>query len=171
MRKLSRMSEALDDPTTFPEEDECMVVCFGSTYGAAREAVDILRQDKVRVGMLHFAELCPFPRERALARLSKARKVISVEMNSTGQLATLLARETRIKVSERVLKYDGRPFVGAGVGGRVERHLQMTNDQFLMTNERGNDQGGSRIVAFGHWAFVGNWQLGIGHSRRRRRDD
>jgi 2-oxoglutarate ferredoxin oxidoreductase subunit alpha len=112
MRKLARMSEALDDLTCFPDEDECMVVCFGSTYGVAREAVDILRQDKVPVGMVHLAELCPFPRERVLARLSKARRVISVEMNSTGQLATLLARETRIKVSERVLKYDGRPFVG-----------------------------------------------------------
>jgi 2-oxoglutarate/2-oxoacid ferredoxin oxidoreductase subunit alpha len=113
MRKLAGMTKAVDEPTCYPEETaDCIVVCFGSTYGAAREAVDILRSERMSVAMLHLCELAPFPRERVAARLSSARRVITVEGNSTGQLAALLRRETGIKAHEQVLKYDGRPFVG-----------------------------------------------------------
>jgi 2-oxoglutarate/2-oxoacid ferredoxin oxidoreductase subunit alpha len=111
MRKSEAMSKAVEEPTCYPEETaDCVVVCFGSTYGAAREAVDILRQERMSVAMLHLCELAPFPRERVSARLSTVRKVITVEGNSTGQLAALLRRETGIKAHEQVLKYDGRPF-------------------------------------------------------------
>jgi 2-oxoglutarate ferredoxin oxidoreductase subunit alpha len=113
MRKLAGMAQALDELTCYPEETaECVIVCFGSTYGAAREAVDILRAERASVAMVHLCELAPFPRERVMARLSGAHKVITVEGNSTGQLAALLRRETGIKASAQVLKYDGRPFVG-----------------------------------------------------------
>jgi 2-oxoglutarate ferredoxin oxidoreductase subunit alpha len=113
MRKLSGMAESLDAPTCYPEETaECAVVCFGSTYGAAREAVDILRAERASVAMVHLCELAPFPRDRVVAKLSRAHKVITVEGNSTGQLAALLRRETRIKADAQVLKYDGRPFNG-----------------------------------------------------------
>lgn len=111
MMKLTAMSRAIDEPTCYPEETaDCVVVCFGSTYGAAREAVDILRQERMGAALLHLCELAPFPRERVAARLSSARKVITVEGNSTGQLASLLRRETGIKAEVQVLKYDGRPF-------------------------------------------------------------
>jgi 2-oxoglutarate ferredoxin oxidoreductase subunit alpha len=107
------MGKLLDELTCYPEETaECVVVCFGSTYGAAREAVDILRAERASVAMVHLSELAPFPRERVAARLSAARKIISVEGNSTGQLAALIRRETGIKTDAQVLKYDGRPFTG-----------------------------------------------------------
>jgi 2-oxoglutarate ferredoxin oxidoreductase subunit alpha len=113
MRKLPGMLESIDAPTCYPEVTaECAVVCFGSTYGAAREAVDILRAERASVAMMHLSELAPFPRERVKSRLATARKVITVEGNSTGQLAALLRRETRIKADAQVLKYDGRPFTG-----------------------------------------------------------
>jgi 2-oxoglutarate ferredoxin oxidoreductase subunit alpha len=120
MRKLAAMSKAVDEPTCYPEETaDCVVVCFGSTYGAAREAVDMLRAERMSVAMLHLCELAPFPRERVSARLSSVRKVITVEGNSTGQLAALLRRETGIRAHEQVLKYDGRPFVAETLAGEI----------------------------------------------------
>ena len=111
MRKLPAMAKALDDPTCQPEETaDCVVVCFGSTYGAVREAVGILRQGRESVAMMHLCELAPFPREKVAAKLSAARKIVTVDVNSTGQLAALLRRETGIKADAQVLKYDGRPF-------------------------------------------------------------
>ena len=111
MRKLAAMSRAVEEPTCYPEETaDCVVVCFGSTYGAAREAVDILRSERMSVAMVHLCDLVPFPRERVAALLSPVRKVITVDGNSTGQLAVLLRRETGIEADEQVLKYDGRPF-------------------------------------------------------------
>jgi 2-oxoglutarate ferredoxin oxidoreductase subunit alpha len=113
MRKISAMATALDEPTCQPEETAgCIIVCFGSTYGAVREAVDILRQERESIAMMHLCELAPFPREQASAKLSAARKVVTVEVNSTGQLSALLRRETGIKADAQVLKYDGRPFAG-----------------------------------------------------------
>jgi len=120
MRKLAAMSKAVDEPTCYPEETaDCVVVCFGSTYGAAREAVDMLRAERMSVAMLHLCELAPFPRERVSARLSSARKVITVEGNSTGQLAALLRRETGIKAGAQVLKYDGRPFEARALADEI----------------------------------------------------
>jgi 2-oxoglutarate ferredoxin oxidoreductase subunit alpha len=120
MRKLAGMMKAVDEPTCYPEETaDCVVVCFGSTYGAAREAVDMLRQERMSVAMLHLCELSPFPRERVTAKLSSVRKVITVEGNSTGQLASLLRRETGIKADEQVLKCDGRPFVAETLAGEI----------------------------------------------------
>ncbi len=113
MGKLAAMAKAVDAPTCYPEETaDCVVVCFGSTYGAAREAVDILRSERMSIAMVHLCDLVPFPRERVAALLSPARRVITVEGNSSGQLAALLRRETGIKADEQVLKYDGRPFEG-----------------------------------------------------------
>lgn len=112
MSKLEVMAGAVEVPTCYPEEAaDVAVVCFGSTYGAAREAVDLLRSERVSVAMVHLCDLIPFPRERVASLLSPARKVITVEGNSTGQLATLLRRETGIRAEAQVLKYDGRPFV------------------------------------------------------------
>jgi len=121
MRKLARMAESLDAPTCYPEETaENVVVCFGSTYGAAREAVDVLRAERASVAMLHLCELAPFPRERVKTELSAARRVIVVEGNSTGQLAALLRRETGIKADAQVLKYDGRPFEAKALAEELE---------------------------------------------------
>jgi 2-oxoglutarate ferredoxin oxidoreductase subunit alpha len=74
--------------------------------------------------MLHLCELAPFPRERVAARLSSARKVITVEGNSTGQLAALLRRETGIKAHEQVLKYDGRPFEAKALAEEIRHKCQ-----------------------------------------------
>jgi len=122
MSKLEAMAGAMEAPTCYPEETaDVAVVCFGSTYGAAREAVDILRSERVSVAMVHLCDLIPFPRERMTALLAPARKVITVEGNSTGQLAALLRRETGIKADAQVLKYDGRPFEAASLAEEIRR--------------------------------------------------
>jgi len=124
MSKLPAMARTAEAPTCYPEETaDLMVVCFGSTYGAAREAVDILRSERVSVAMMHLCDLVPFPHERVTALLTPARKVITVEGNSTGQLAALLRRETGVRAEGEVLKYDGRPFdakaLAEKIGARV----------------------------------------------------
>jgi|GEM_PF-2319288 len=40
----------------------------------------------------------------------------------------------------------------------------MTNCQFLITNERGNDQDGRHAaLSLWHWSLVMNWELSIGN--------
>ena len=42
--------------------------------------------------------------------IEKAKKVILIEENVTGQLGRLIREKTGIKIENRILKYDGRPF-------------------------------------------------------------
>jgi len=61
------------------------------------------------VGYLHFPSVWPMDREAVAGALAQGGRLVAVEGNSTGQLAELLARETGVRIAERILKYDGRP--------------------------------------------------------------
>lgn len=124
-RKWSGMREAFGSVESAGAGDERdVVVCFGSTRGAVFEAVGRLRDEGREVGALHLPEVWPFPREAVMARLVRARRVVTVEQNSTGQLARLLCRETRVRAGATVLRDDGRPFGGEQLAGLLRRELR-----------------------------------------------
>ena len=50
------------------------------------------------------------PEDKAKPFLEKAKYLIAVENNFTGQLANVIRRSTGIKVNGKILKYSGRPF-------------------------------------------------------------
>jgi 2-oxoglutarate ferredoxin oxidoreductase subunit alpha len=93
-----------------PERTKTVVLCFGSTFGVAREAVDNLNRKGASISLMHLNEIIPFPREAVLARLSKAQRIITIEGNATAQLARLVTTETRLRIADSILKYNGRPF-------------------------------------------------------------
>lgn len=106
---------------TYPEDNlEIMLLCYGSTFGVVKEAVTILNEKKIKIGMLHLSEIYPFPRESVMAQLGFSRKIFTVENNATGQLAQLVTAQTRIKITDKILKYDGRPFTYQELLSRIE---------------------------------------------------
>lgn len=86
------------------------LVSWGSTKQALLLAWQNLTDKGKSVNLLHFFRPWPFPDE-ARKILAKAKKIVVVENNSTGQLATLINQETKAKVSQKILKDDGRPFL------------------------------------------------------------
>lgn len=100
---------------------ENMLIGWGSTYGALREAADMLRKQGVSVDVLHFSELWPFPAEATADAMSNAQRTFVVEQNATGQLAHLIRRETGRAATASILRYDGRPFTPAGIVRAVEK--------------------------------------------------
>jgi 2-oxoglutarate ferredoxin oxidoreductase subunit alpha len=111
LRKYNGLSKEIESPQVYgASKPDLTLISWGSSYGAVREAVEILNNKHMQVNMLHFNELWPFPSERALNILNKKTASYVVEGNATGQLARLLRAETGIKVDGRILKYDGRPF-------------------------------------------------------------
>jgi len=91
---------------------ETVIISWGSTYGVVREAVESMGDEKI--AMLHFSEIYPLPGLQSfdyVEVLKKARRTICVESNATGQFARLLKAETGYTVTDRVLRYDGRPFL------------------------------------------------------------
>ncbi len=124
LSKLEPMRAALGCGGCYPGMGEgTVVVCWGGTYGAVREAVQLLQARRVRIGMLHLDELEPFPRDRVRVALDGATRIVTVEANSTGQLGRLLSRELLRRPDREVLKYDGRPFIGARLADELAREV------------------------------------------------
>jgi len=54
---------------------------------------------------------------------SRARRVVDIENNYTGQLVQLIRMETGILVSHKILKYNGRVFMGDEIAERVRSEV------------------------------------------------
>ncbi len=122
LRKFYPLKNEIAPPELYGgKRAETTLVGWGSTYGAIREAVDILRREGVNVNHLHLTELWPFPAEMVAAVLDKAKTTYVIEHNATGQLSHLIRAETGKKVSGKILKYDGRPFTPAQIVREIKR--------------------------------------------------
>lgn len=81
-----------------------LIIGWGSTKGAIIDAIDGL--DFKFLQVLYMKPLS----EKIKQEIQKAKKVILIENNVTGQLGRLIREKTGIKIEKRILKYDGRPF-------------------------------------------------------------
>jgi len=68
-----------------------------------------LKEDGITVNFLQIRLINPFPTEYVRKVLSKAKKVVGIEMNYSGQLIGILRERTCIPVEQLVVKYNGRP--------------------------------------------------------------
>jgi 2-oxoglutarate ferredoxin oxidoreductase subunit alpha len=90
-----------------PEDYKHLIVCWGSTYNAIKEALDKMALDEL--AMLHFKQVYPLP-DQTEELLSKAKKTIIIESNATGQFAKLIKLHTGIDIEHKILKYNGLSF-------------------------------------------------------------
>jgi 2-oxoglutarate ferredoxin oxidoreductase subunit alpha len=81
------------------------LLCWGSTKGVCNEIASLLGLRVVQPIMLS-----PFPVDQLKKAITGVTKLIAVEENATAQLATL-AGQYGIDPDERILRYDGRPFL------------------------------------------------------------
>ena len=93
-----------------PESADLTMVTWGSTYGPALEAMQILNENGGSANMVHFVDMWPFPVEATQEALSDAKRIVVIEGNYSGPLARLIETEARIPIQERINKYDGRHF-------------------------------------------------------------
>jgi 2-oxoglutarate ferredoxin oxidoreductase subunit alpha len=124
LRKLNGLKQEITPPE-FNEvrEAKATLIGWGSTYGAIKEAADILAKDGKNVNTIHFSQVWPFPSDSVIAALKKTKKNIVVEGNATAQLAALIRRETGVAADTTILKYDGRPFSPIEIVDRVKQEV------------------------------------------------
>jgi 2-oxoglutarate/2-oxoacid ferredoxin oxidoreductase subunit alpha len=109
-RKFRGIVEDLHGPTIYgPEGADITLMGWGSSYGAMREAVDILNSRGERANMLHFVDIWPFPEAKAVPLVEAARQLVAVEGNQSGQFAHLVRAVTGRRPDRFVLRWDGRP--------------------------------------------------------------
>jgi 2-oxoglutarate ferredoxin oxidoreductase subunit alpha len=106
-------------------EPDYLIIGMGSTGGTIDEARKRLEADGIKTNHVTVRLLHPFPAEQLKAYTSKAKKLIVVENNATGQLAALI--KLHVGESEKIhnlLKYDGNPFLPAEIHKECKELIQ-----------------------------------------------
>jgi len=94
-----------------------LIISWGSTTGAVTDAIKDL--DAKFLQVIYLKPISNNIRKE----MEKAKKVILVENNVTGQLGRLIREKTGIKIAKRILKYDGRPFTSDELKEKIEKWL------------------------------------------------
>ncbi len=98
---------------------DLLLVSWGSTKGAVREAASLMRSQGEKVATLHFSQVWPMVSEQFMGPLESARHVVSIEGNAFGQLRRLIRRETGFQIDKKVLRYDGLPLTPESILGEL----------------------------------------------------
>jgi 2-oxoglutarate ferredoxin oxidoreductase subunit alpha len=122
MRKFEALRSDVILPALYgPEEYDELVVCWGTTLGAALPAIEEYRASGVKCSLLHIEQAWPLAKARVAEAMGHAKKNFCVEMNATGQLAHLVQAETGLGFDRKILKYDGRPFLPEDLAAELGR--------------------------------------------------
>jgi len=122
MRKMKGLTAEALAPEVYPGPEPAaeVLLCWGSTYGPCREAVDLLRSARRDACMVHFGQVWPVNR-KTVRPLLRGRKVFAVEGNGSAQFAALLKAAGALGAYKTILRYDGLPFTGEEVARRIQR--------------------------------------------------
>ena len=125
MRKLQHVRFENPVYVNAPHEDaDVLLVGFNSTRGAIEEVQEKLNSEGVKVNHAHIKLIHPFPAEEMSALMDKAKKVIVVENNATGQLANVMKMNIGGHAKTKsILKYDGTPFLPRELTNLVKEEI------------------------------------------------
>ncbi len=107
------------------EDADVLVVGFNSTRGAIDEALERLNDQGMKVNHAQVRLIHPFPVEEMQVLMDKAKKVVVVENNYTGQLANIMKMNVggHNKITT-INKYDGTPFLPGEIETKVKELLK-----------------------------------------------
>jgi 2-oxoglutarate ferredoxin oxidoreductase subunit alpha len=127
MRKDSSLRaeiEALSPVRVYgPEDADVTLVGWGSTKGAALEAIKTLERDGVKARFVQVVYIEPFPAEAFKAALGSGGRRILIEGNRTAQLGQIIKLHTGMAFEYTLLKYDGRPFTPGEIAAKAREVL------------------------------------------------
>lgn len=111
-RKFNNLKGILPEPILLgPEEAEITFVIWGSTKLPVLESIRQL--NSLRPGTanaIHLTTLSPFPKEAFTKLAAGKRRLIMIEGNLMRQAERLIRENTGLEFTERMNRYDGRPF-------------------------------------------------------------
>ena len=122
MKKLKLIEQELQEPQFLGAVDyDILLIGWGSTYGPISEAIELLNSKKSKkYAALIFGDIFPLPQKLLIEKSKKAKHIINIEQNATGQLAGLIREYTGIICSKSILKYDGRQITGEEIVKRIK---------------------------------------------------
>jgi 2-oxoglutarate ferredoxin oxidoreductase subunit alpha len=123
MKKLEGIRRELLEPEFLGADGfDTLLLGWGSTWGPIAEAIALLNQEgKARYAALVFGDVYPLPQKLLLEQAPKAKRIVNVEQNATGQLAGLIREATGVACTGSILKYDGRQIAAEEIVERVHK--------------------------------------------------
>ena len=106
-----------------PVSADLTLVVWGSTKGAALEAIKQAEAEGLSVNLLQVLYVSPFPAKQVSEALAKAKQMLLLEGNKTAQLGGLIRMHTGIDITNRYLKYDSRAFTPSQILARIKEVL------------------------------------------------
>ena len=137
MRKMEGVLPLIAPPRLFgPDEADVTLVGWGSTQGVIREAIEQLQLEHgIIANNLQIKWLVPLHVDAILEQLSRAKRVIIVENNYSGQFARYLRSETSFVADGHIRKYDGEPFMPHHIVDGVKAVLARETTRYVPRHE------------------------------------
>lgn len=124
MRKLDKLTADLPDPDLSITGDggtgaswmdrgdaiDMLVIGWGSTSDVIEDVMHSGGMKEHKIAFLHYTYLWPLRTELLQKLAERSKRIILVEQNYQGQLGMLIKMECGLNITEKILKYDGRPF-------------------------------------------------------------
>jgi 2-oxoglutarate ferredoxin oxidoreductase subunit alpha len=124
MHKLDEIAKEIPGPKFYgPKDADLTLVCFGSSKMPVLETFKDFERNQMKVNMLHFVYMHPFPTADASAKLKSCKKWAVLEANFNGQFEALVAEKTGMRPSHSFRRWDGRPFSPEWLFSKVEEVL------------------------------------------------
>lgn len=118
LKRNELLKQEILDPEFFGAQDyKKLIVSWGSTYGAIREALRIKNDQSI--GYLYFKQIYPLS-EKIKTYWQQAKEVIIVENNATGQFEKLIRQEFCLSANRHIRKYNGLPFSVEEIGQKLD---------------------------------------------------
>lgn len=114
-KRAAKMSTYIKNDFLLPhmsediEKKKTVLVSWGGAKGAVKQAIRLLGTEGEHVGHMHFHHLYPLSEEKIKPLFADGVRYVLVENNSQAQFGQLLRQQTGVHLSERLLKYNGRP--------------------------------------------------------------
>jgi 2-oxoglutarate ferredoxin oxidoreductase subunit alpha len=136
MRKMEGILPRIAPPEVFGSLDaDVTLLGWGSTEGVIREAIEQLAAEGVVANNLQVKWLVPLHVDAIMEQLGKARRVIIVENNYSGQFARYLRSETSFVADAHIRKYDGEPFMPHHIVEGVKQILAKQTTRYVPRHE------------------------------------
>jgi 2-oxoglutarate ferredoxin oxidoreductase subunit alpha len=125
IRKFETAKQYVPAPEVYAQHDDAKygVIFFGTSSEAAREALDILAEEGIRLNALRIRA---FPFNATVDEfIARHEKVFVIEQNRDAQLRTLLMAENDVSPQQMipVLNFDGMPITAQQILRKIRGHL------------------------------------------------
>ena len=112
-KRMSRLELIVNE---IPSEEQVVsygvqditIISWGSTKGPILDALEILKEEGIKIGFIQIKLLHPFPSELVKSLLQNSKIIIDIEANHSGQLGKIFKQNITREIDYFILKYTGR---------------------------------------------------------------